>query len=262
MWERFNVSNCKSSQRSDPLIWDKVWPTIKCLNKNSKERTPLCRSLWDINCYCAAVCNVLIIFSHSFLADNVRNLTHWFDTVFDKVYVIILHRIKGDWIMIIIMFKSLHSCQHVNECSGLCMLSEWITLSSYAQFLAPKHTLSICCSLSVSLFSLDVCFQTEMIQSGATESLDVPELLPERLKRERLYLLRDLHLCKPTALDVLIQRLQKYYTHVCCMCSCVAFWVSVSEEKQKEKDVCFEIKVKVFQFYSVSSTNVCTSSSI
>lgn len=87
------------------------------------------------------------------------------------------------------------------------LLSEWITLSSYGHFLAPKHTQSICCSLSAHHFPPDVCLQTEkqheIIQSGATESVHLSESLAERLKRERLYLLRDLHLCvKPSELDV------------------------------------------------------------
>lgn len=49
----------------------------------------------------------------------------------------------------ILIDLSMHSRPRVNEWSGLWPLSEWITLASYAQFLAPKHTLSICWSLSI-----------------------------------------------------------------------------------------------------------------
>lgn len=84
------------------------------------------------------------------------------------------------------MHISLHSCHHVNEWSG----SHFLPTPSFT-----KHSRSLGCSLSIYPFSLDVCFQTEIqheiIQSGATESVCLPELLPERLKRERLYLLRE-----------------------------------------------------------------------
>lgn len=89
----------------------------------------------------------------------------------------------------------LHSCYHINECSGLPVIWE-----NHTFFLRPVPLSPWCCFPKM---------QYEIIQSGATESVYYPKLRPEKLQREWLHSKRDLHLCKKqkrTLLDVLIRR--------------------------------------------------------
>ncbi len=165
--------------------------------------------------------SVKSLFSHSLFLLIVWEISHC-DLMKSliKTTSLFSHRIKVDWIMIIITLggkllnwiKSSLISPSTFPFTAVSMLMSgvgceavmWVDHTFFPRPVSSTQTRpnSICCSLSVYLFSLDVCFQTQMqheiIQSGATESVCLPELLPERLKRERLNVLRDLHFCVRT----------------------------------------------------------------
>ncbi len=196
----------------------------------------------------------------------MRNLTLWFDEVFDKDDVIILSQnqsglnndnnhirreiVELDQILVdLSIYICLHSCQHVNEWGAVKLLSEWITLSSLAQFLAPKQaqTVSAVLCLFTSFHLMFVSKHKCNMKLFRVEPLNQSVCQNYCLKGWRgngwTYSETYTSVWERTALDVLIHRnMFSYSEHQfssICSCMCLSAEFRIISEWRETRACCW-----------------------